>query len=147
MGVGSSATFIGNKSRCRYCGSMENIPDGTFKATVKGFIQILQTSQDPLKEARELLKRLQESKSKADLEAIRQSPKLSKFSAWIPNTPEKIVAYIAIVHTVVSILTQKPNVKIEYNTFVNEYNETINVAFPQKQEADPSALENSEESR
>jgi len=137
--AGSSATLIGNMSRCRYCGSMENIPDGTFKATVEGFIQILKTSHDPLKEARELLESLQKSKSANDLETIKQSAKFSKFEAWIPNTPEKIAAYIAIVYTAVSLLTQKPDTHIEYNTFINKYNETINIMVVQNQQSDPSA--------
>ncbi|GAG00427.1 unnamed protein product, partial [marine sediment metagenome] len=36
MAPGASATFIDNKAKCLYCGSLENIPNGTFKATVEG---------------------------------------------------------------------------------------------------------------
>jgi len=137
VGQGSSVTLMGNKSRCPHCDSMESIPDGIFKATFEGFIRILQTSQDPLREAQELLESLRKSKSAADLEAIKQSPKFSKFSAWIPNTPEKIAAYIAIIYTVVSLLTQKPDVHIEYQTFVNQYNATLNIITVPNQNIDP----------
>ena len=134
MSPGSSLTFTFTncKARCPYCESMENIPDGTFRTTVEEFIEILRKSDDPIKDSYELLEKLKESKSENDLTVIKQSARFIKFSDWIPNTPERIAAYIAIVYTIMTLLMQKPDVNIEYNTIVNQYNNTINITFPRK---------------
>ena len=123
----SSATFIGNKSRCTYCGSWESIPDGTFKATIDGFIEILKGSENPLEDAKALLEALEKSKISGDLKEIKESSRFSRFHKWIPDSPEKIAAYVVIVCTIVQLLTQKPIIRIEYNDFVNQYNQIINI--------------------
>ena len=123
----SSATFISNKSQCPFCGSMENIPDGTFRATVEGFVEILKQSKNPLNKAKELLEALEKSKNSDDLVEIKELSKFSEFKKWLPDTPEKIVAYISIICTIIQLLTQKPNIHIEYNDFVNQYNQVINI--------------------
>ncbi len=128
MAPGSSATFIGNKSQCPFCGSMENIPDGTFKATVEGFVKILEQSQNPLNRAKELLEALEKSKGSGDLAEIKKSSKFSEFKKWLPDSPEKIAAYIAIIYTIIQLLMQKPNIHIEYNDFfISQYNQVINI--------------------
>lgn len=128
MPSGSSATFIGNKSRCPSCGSMENIPDGTFKATVEGFIKILEQSPNSLDRAKELLEVLEKSKSSSDLVEIKKSSKFSDFKKWLPDSPEKIAAYIAIIYTIIQLLIQKPDIHIEYNDFfISQYNQVINI--------------------
>jgi hypothetical protein len=137
IGPGSSATFIGNKSMCPHCGSWENIPDGTLKATVDGFIEILKNSENPLNDAKALLEALERSKISGDLKEIKESSKFSRFRKWIPDSPEKIAAYVAIVYTIVQLLTQKPDINIEYNAFVNQYNQTVNINFNAKMDSDP----------
>ena len=132
LGIGATAILSGNVSRCPFCGSVENIPDGTFRATVEGFIEILEGSENPLSKAKELLNVLEKSKSSDDLAEIKKSSKFSKFEKWIPNTPEKIAAYIAIVYTVIQLLTQNPNIHIEYNNFINQYNQVINIDLNNK---------------
>ena len=127
MAPGSSATFLGNKSQCPFCGSMENIPDGTFRATVEGFVEILEQSKNPLDKAKELLEALEKSKSSDDLAEIKKLSKFSEFKKWLPDSPEKIAAYIAIIYTIVQLLIQKPNIRIEYNDFINQYNQVINI--------------------
>jgi len=122
MGVGSSATFIGNKSQCPFCGSMENIPDGTFKATFDGFIRILQDSDNPLIEAKKLLDEIQKNKTQEGLDKLKTS---SKFSKWLPDSIEKIALYVAILKTIVDLLIKNPATSIEYNTFITQYNQVI----------------------
>jgi len=128
MAPGSSATFIGNKSQCPFCGSMENIPDGTFRATVEGFVEILEQSKNPLDKAKELLEALEKIKGSSDLAEIKKSSKFSEFKKWLPDSPEKIATYIAIIYTIIQLLTQKPDVHIEYNDFfISQYNQVINI--------------------
>jgi len=111
---------------------MENIPDGTFRSTVEGFIQVLADSSNPLKKAKELLDALQNSHTSDDLSSIKKSSEFSKFAKWIPNSPEKIAAYLAIVYTLIQLWTNNPNIQIEYNTFVNQYNQTIDIQVENK---------------
>lgn len=132
MDPGASATFIDNKTQCQFCGSMENIPDGTFRATVEGFIQALEQTDNPLKKAKELFEALQKSKTEKDLSVIKESSTFAKLKKWIPNSPEKIAAYIAIIYTLIQLWTKSPSVHIEYNTFVNQYNQTINIEIKNK---------------
>jgi hypothetical protein len=132
MGPGSSATFINNKSQCRYCGSIENIPDGKFRSTVEGFIKVLEDNPDPLKKAKELLEALQKSKTVDDLSAIKRSSSFFKLKKWIPNSPEKIAAYLAIIYTLIQLWTKTPNISIEYSTFVNQYNKIVEIQIENK---------------
>lgn len=125
MGPGSSATFISNRSQCPFCGSMENIPDGTFKATVEGFIQILEESEDPIQIAKELLHELQKVKTQEEITKVKELSKFEKLKIWLPNSPEKVAAYIAIIYTLIQVWTKNPEVHIEYNTFINQYNQTV----------------------
>jgi Zn-dependent oligopeptidase len=127
MAPKSSATFINNKSQCPFCHSMENVPDGTFRATVEGFINVLSQTGDPLKQANKLFDALQQAKSSTDLSALKRPPTLSQFSKWLPDSPEKIAAYLAIVYTIIQFLTSSPNVRIEYQAFVTQYNQVNNV--------------------
>jgi Zn-dependent oligopeptidase len=68
---------------------MESVPDGTFKVTVEGFINVLSQTNDPLKQANKLFDALQQAKSSTDLSALKSSPTLSRFSKWLPASPEK----------------------------------------------------------
>lgn len=126
LGVGATATLKGNVSQCPFCKSMENIPDGTFKGTVKGIVKILEQSDSPLSTAKDLLDALEKSRTPEDLAKIKQSSKFAKFKKWIPNTPEKLAAYIAIIYTIIQLLIKSPRMHIEYNeTFVKIYNQKI----------------------
>jgi hypothetical protein len=130
MAPGSSATFESNKAQCPFCGSWENIPDGSFKATVEGFINILEKFPNPLDTAKDLLSALESIKAPSDLDKIKINPKFSPFSGWLPNTPEKIAAYVAIIYSIIQLLTQKPAVQIEYNNyFIEQYNKTVNISI------------------
>jgi hypothetical protein len=49
---------------------------------------------------------------------------------WLPDSPEKIAAYIAIVDVLFRLLSRDPNTAIEYNTVINQLNQTIVVTQP-----------------
>ena len=126
LGAGATATFMGNMSQCPRCGSMENIPDGTFRGTVEGIVNVLKQSEDPLKTAKELFEALDKSRTIKDLDELKESSKFSKFKQWLPNSPEKIAAYVAIAYTILQLLIKEPTVNIQYNQqFVNIYNEYL----------------------
>lgn len=125
FGPGTIINMRGNVSLCPFCGSPQSTPDGTFRATVEGFTAILKNSSDPLKEAEQLLEKLESIKTNEDLEGIKKSSSLKKFKRWLPDTPEKIAAYIAIVYTFIQILTSQPRAVNNYNVFVKQYNQTV----------------------
>lgn len=126
LGVGATATFVGNLSKCPFCGSMESIPDGTFKGTVEGIVKILENSSNRLQTAKDLLDLLERSKSKSDLLKVKRSSQFSRFRKWIPDSPQKLAVYIAILQVIIQLLIKNPSVKIEYDTtIVNIYNQVI----------------------
>lgn len=127
VGPGSSATFINNKSKCPFCGSWENIPDGTFKATVEGFVEVLKSTDSPIQKAKELLEALEKAKTKDDFEKVKSKPKFQIFKKWLPDSPEKIAAYIAIIYTILQLMVKSPGTHIEYDVFIKEYNQTIEI--------------------
>jgi RNA polymerase subunit RPABC4/transcription elongation factor Spt4 len=129
LGPGATAILRGNVSQCPFCGSMENIPDGTFRGTVEDVVKILENTPDRLKTAKDLLEALEKNKSKNDLSEVKHSSKFSKFKKWLPDSPQKIAVYIAILQVIIQMLTKNPSIRIEYNNFVNVYNKvTINQA-------------------
>lgn len=75
MSPGSSATLISNQTKCPHCQSWENIPDGTFMATVSGFVDILRDLKPPLKDAKEILRGFE----KEDLSDIPDRDKIEEF--------------------------------------------------------------------
>lgn len=126
LGVGATVTLKGNLSQCPYCDSMESIPDGTFKGTVEGIVRILDQSDNPLGTARDLLEALERSKNSEDLDKLKESSKYFKFKKWLPDSPKKIAAYIAIIYTIIKLLSNEPMVHVEYNQqFINIYNQKI----------------------
>lgn len=127
IGAGATVTLKGNKSRCPFCGSWENIPDGRFKGTVEGIVRILEQSENPLKKAEELFEALEKAKRKNDLTEIKTSAKFSEFKKWLPDSPEKIAAYIAIIYTIIQLLIKEPQVSIRYGIFINQYNQVVNI--------------------
>jgi predicted Zn-ribbon and HTH transcriptional regulator len=124
LGVGATVRLKGNRSRCPYCGSMENIPDGTFRSTVEGIVGVLEQSRDPIGTAKDLLDALEKSKTSEDLEKLKRSSKLSKFKKWIPNSLQKLAWYAAIIYVILQLLSKSPNGHIEYNQqFIDNYNQ------------------------
>ncbi len=62
IGTGATVHLSGNLSQCQYCGSIENIPDGTFRSTVEGFIRVIQESDNPLQEAKTIFEAFEKSR-------------------------------------------------------------------------------------
>lgn len=128
---GNTAAFINSDTRCGYCGSQVRIPDGSydsdskgvihFRKTVSSFINELESKSNPLEEAKKILETLQ-TIQKNGPKKISWAQKI-KYKKWIPNSPEKVAAYIVIVHTIIQLMTKNPTIKIDYNTFINEYNQ------------------------
>ncbi|MCK4592579.1 hypothetical protein KAT63_04045 [Candidatus Parcubacteria bacterium] len=127
MSPGSSATFINNKSQCIYCGSMENIPDGTFRSTVEGFIKILEDSGNPVQKAKELLEELQKNKTSDDLLKTKKSFRFSKYKKLIPSSRKDIAIYISIISVLIQLWKGTPDIHVEYDVFVNQYNQNIDI--------------------
>lgn len=124
MSPGASATLIDNKSKCPFCGSLENIPNGTFMATVNGFIDILKDSKNPLREAKEILNGLK----KKDISGIPGKGKVEKI---LENNRLKIAMTIAILKVIIDLLTNKPDIQINNilidQKFFTEYNQSIEI--------------------
>jgi len=125
LGIGATATFVGNLSQCPFCGSMENIPDGTFRGSVEGIVKILESSTNRLQTAKALLEALEKSKSENDLSKVKHSSQFSRFKRWIPDSLEKIYYYIVILQAIILLLTRNPVIKIEVNNVMNIYNQII----------------------
>lgn len=128
MAPSSSVTFVGNKSQCSFCGSMENIPDGTFNATVNGFIEILKNSKNPLQDAKNILGGLEKAKGTQDLSKV---PYGDKVELFLKKNELKIAMGIAILKVFVDLLTKQPNIEINHSIinqqFYNQYNQVINI--------------------
>ena len=126
LGSGSTVILKGNKSQCPYCGSLENIPDGTFRGTVEGIVQILEKAENPIKKAKELLDELENIKNEKDLTKVKSSSKFKDFKKWLPDSPAKILIYISILQILINLLTKNHRIQIKYNIFVAQYNQIIN---------------------
>jgi hypothetical protein len=123
LGGNATVHLQGNMSQCPSCGSIEHIPDGTFKNTVEGIVKILNTVNDPVQTLKQVIKELEQAKQSNNVSDLDNSQIVSPFQKWIPNTPEKLAAYIAIFYTIYLLLSQQPNITIEYNQqFINQYN-------------------------
>lgn len=125
---GGTVNLIFQDSRfvCPRCKSVENIPDGTFQNTVKGFIRLLEGSQEPIQKAKEILTKLNNAKNDNNLSELNNDESLALLRNWLPNTPQKLAAYIAILTFILNFLIHKPDEKIQYNQlFINQYNEYI----------------------
>ncbi len=119
---GASATLYGNISQCPNCGSMEQVPDGTFRATVEGIIDYISQSTNPIQTAKEVLEELEITRVSPDLQRLKNVKTAPFFRKWVPDTPQKLAAYIAIIYTIYKLLIQQPTANIEYNqTFLNQY--------------------------
>ena len=129
MGAESSnITLINNKSQCPFCGSMENIPDGTFTATVNGFVDILRGSKNPLQEALDIYNGLKNVKSYGDLSKVIHGDKIEQF---LKINKVKIAVGIAIIKVIIDLLNSQPTVELNNNIinqqFYNQYNQIIKI--------------------
>jgi hypothetical protein len=124
IAAGASATLENNISRCQYCGQMTAIPNGTFKATVNGFIDILKDSKNPLEEAKEILNGLK----KDNLSNVPHKDKIEKF---LERNKFKIGLAMAVLTIIIELITNQPDIQISNNIidqhFCTEYNQYIDI--------------------
>jgi hypothetical protein len=104
----------------------------SFGKTVRAFVEHVRLSEAPLQAASELLHGLEQASATGDVTKLRNSPRLLKLRKWLPNSPEKVAAYVAVAHVIFQILTKEPSVKIEYKTVVNEIHQTYIVQDPKE---------------
>jgi hypothetical protein len=108
---------------------MENIPDGTFQATVNGFIEILKDSKNPLQDAKDILAGLEKAQSTQDLSTVPYSEKIELF---LEKNKLKIGFAIVILKIFIGLLTKQPDIKIDSSIitnqeFCNQFNQAIYV--------------------
>jgi hypothetical protein len=102
----------------------------SFGKTVRAFVEHIRLSETPLQAASELLSGLEQASTTGDVNKLRNTPRLLKLRKWLPNSPEKVAAYVAVAHVIFQILTREPSLKIEYQTVVNEIHQTYIVQEP-----------------
>jgi hypothetical protein len=134
---GGTIAFENCYAQCPRCGSLESIPDGLFQETVEGIARLLRKSQNPLQEVGEILGALKDSSLQGSVSPLQSKPWYLTFKKWLPDTPEKIAAYVTIFAAMHQILTRNPSQHIEYSpTFIEQYNQTI--IYPQPALKPPS---------
>lgn len=100
-----------------------------FGKIVKAFIHDVEKTGQPLRAASELLSELEEAKEKGDVSGLRKSKKFTFLKKWLPNSPEKIAAYMVILTTIIQLLTEEPDTKINQTTIINRIDQTVIMQF------------------
>jgi hypothetical protein len=96
----------------------------SFGKIVKAIAEAVDSSPEPLKAASDFLSKFEEAKSNNDSSIFLSSPNLGFLKKWIPDTPEKLAAYVVIGQLIFQLLTKQPDKPIEYNTVINQFNQT-----------------------
>jgi len=104
----------------------------SFGKVVKAIAEVVDSSSEPLKVASDLLSKFEEAKSNNDSGIFLSSPSLKFLKKWIPDTPEKLAAYVVIGQLIFQLVTKQPDKPIEYNTVINQFNETYFVESSQQ---------------
>lgn len=128
MAVSNGGTILLENcyAECPRCGSTESIPDGIIQETVEGIAKLLQKSSNPLQKVGDILSALENSREQGSVSSLQSRPWYLEFKKWLPDTPEKIAAYVTIFAAIHQILTNNPSQHIEYSpTFIEQYNQTI----------------------
>ncbi len=96
----------------------------SFGKIVKAIAEVVNASPEPLLAAKEILHELEDAKSKNDASQFLESSKLQFLKKWIPDTPEKLAAYVVIGQLVVQLLVKQPDKPVEHTTVINQFNQT-----------------------
>lgn len=96
-----------------------------FGKIVKAFIDTVEKTGQPLQAASDLLSELEEAKEKGDASGLRKSKKFSFLKKWLPDSPEKIAAYIVIVTAIIQLLTEESVTKIDQTIIMNRIDQTV----------------------
>jgi len=143
MAVSNGGTININNyhALCTNCGSLVGIPDCTFQETVEGIGTLLLKSPNPLQEVTNILEALEDSKTKGNISPLQSRPWYQQFKKWLPDSPEKVAAYIAIFLFIQQMLARNPGQNIEYSpTFIEQFNQTI-IYAPASTNSSPSRIE------
>ncbi len=97
----------------------------TFGKIVKAFIETVEASGEPFKAASELLGELEAAKQKGNISDLKKSKRFAAFKKWLPDSPEKVAAYIVIAQVIVQLLTKEPDKPIDHTTIVNQIDQTV----------------------
>jgi len=137
-GLIPNLTFRTPTFTCPHCDSKSSYTDSdyiytksqanelaSFGKIVKAIIATVENSHNPLKTATDLLGDFEQAKSTNDASAFDKSTNLSFLKKWIPDTPEKLAAYVVIGQLLVQSLTNQPQEKIDQRTIINNFNKTI----------------------
>jgi hypothetical protein len=106
----------------------------TFGKIVKAFIDTVEASNEPLKAASELLGELEAAKDKGDTKNLQKSKRFSALRKWLPDTPEKVAAYIVIAQVIVQLLTKEPDKPIDQTTIINQIDQTVIIQLQKEPE-------------
>lgn len=117
-----SVVMTGNKSRCPRCGTWASLPDGTFRANAEGLLEFLASTPDRRRFTEELLQDLRRAQSTGEVATLAANKKYESIARWLPNTPEKLAVYIALLQLMLQLLSRDPHVTINVNQVVNQVN-------------------------
>ena len=85
-------------------------------------LALMKESNSPLQDVREILVALKEVSDSRDYPSLERNPKYSKLKKWIPDTPEKLAAYAALVTLVLQLASNGHTESIQINnTFISQY--------------------------
>jgi len=99
----------------------------SFGKIVGAIVDVVDASSNPLKAATELLHEFEDAKSRNDPSLFQKSSKLAFLKKWIPNSPEKLAAYVVIGQLIVRLLTEQPDKPIDHKIIINQFNQIVAV--------------------
>jgi len=109
-------------------GPIGSAPIGALpKEMAMDVLDIVRNSDTPIEDAREILRALKEVSESKIYSELEKNKKYRSLKKWIPDTPEKLAAYAAIVALILQFITKEPQNNIEINrTFIQEYTIIVN---------------------
>jgi hypothetical protein len=104
-------------------GPLSSAPIGALpQELMPDILALVKESNSPLKDIREILAALKEASDTRDYQSLEKNSKYSKLKKWIPDTPEKLAAYAALISLVFQLLSNGHPESIQINnTFINQY--------------------------
>jgi hypothetical protein len=82
-------------------------------------------SDEPLATATTFLADLKDARARNDPSLLGQSPTWDSIKRWLPDSPEKLAAWIIVLEFIISSLTKAPEHNITKKEIINSFNQTI----------------------
>ena len=111
----------------------------TFGKIVLNIVHEVEQSENPLKRATKLLEEFEKAKNANDISQLKDSSNLVALRKWLPDTPEKIAAYLVIIQIIIQFLTKNPGQKIEHNTVINQFQQNTIIQQTIEPSKEPTA--------